>query len=62
MLWSDIKYYLSKGILHVDSLSDKRKKANFSLHHDWNAVVLNTLLHYLWQDHRKEKLAKGETI
>lgn len=62
VLWSDIKYYLSKGILHVDSLSDKRKKANFSLHHDWNAVVLNTLLHYLWQDHRKEKLAKGETI
>jgi len=62
VVWSDIKYYLSKGILHVDSLSDKRKKAVFSLHHDWNAVVLNTLLHYLWQDHRKEKLAKGETI
>lgn len=62
VLWSDIKYYLSKGILHVESLSDKRKKAEFSLHYDWNAVVLNTLLHYLWQEHRKEKLAKGEKI
>jgi hypothetical protein len=60
--WRDIKYYLSKGILHIDSLSDKRKKVNVSLHYDWNAVVLNTLLHYLWQDHRKEKLAKGEKI
>jgi hypothetical protein len=60
--WSDLKYYLNKGILHVESLSDKKKKASFSLHHDWNAVVLNTLLHYLWQDHRKEKLAKGQAI
>ncbi|TKB95143.1 hypothetical protein [Pedobacter cryophilus] len=62
VLWRDIKYYLSKGILHIDSLSDKRKKVSVSLHYDWNAVVLNTLLHYLWQDHRKEKLAKGEKI
>ncbi|WP_304067341.1 hypothetical protein [Pedobacter glucosidilyticus] len=60
--WNDIKYYLDKGILHVDSISDKRKKVKLSLHHDWNAVVLNTLMHYLWQDHRKEKLAKGEKI
>lgn len=60
--WSDIKYYLNKGILYVESLSNKNKKATFSLHYDWNAVVLNTLMHYLWQEHRKEKLAKGETI
>ncbi len=60
--WSDLKYYLNKGILYVESLSDRKKKATFSLHNDWNAVVLNTLLHYLWQDHRKEKLAKGQTI
>nr|WP_294899747.1 hypothetical protein [uncultured Pedobacter sp.] len=60
--WSDLKYYLNKGILYVESLSDRKKKATFSLHHDWNAVVLNTLLHYLWQDHRKEKLAKGQAI
>jgi hypothetical protein len=60
--WRDIKYYLKKGILHIDSISDSRKKISLSLHYDWNAVVLNTLLHYLWQDHRKEKLAKGETI
>lgn len=60
--WSDIKYYLNKGILYVESLSDKKKQATFSLHHDWNAVVLNTLMHYLWQDHRKEKLAKGQAI
>lgn len=60
--WNDIKYYLQQGILHIDSISDKRKKTTLSLHHDWNAVVLNTLLHYLWQDHRKEKLAKGEKI
>ncbi len=60
--WSDIKYYLKKGILHIDSRSDKRKKVTLSLHYDWNAVVLNTLLHYLWQEHRKEKLAKGQSI
>lgn len=60
--WSDLKYYLNKGILYVESLSDKKKRAVFSLHNDWNAVVLNTLLHYLWQDHRKEKLAKGQVI
>ena len=60
--WSELKYYLNKGVLYVESLSDRNKKATFSLHNDWNAVVLNTLLHYLWQDHRKEKLAKGQTI
>lgn len=60
--WSDLKYYLTKGILYVESLSNKKKQATFSLHNDWNAVVLNTLLHYLWQDHRKEKLAKGQAI
>lgn len=60
--WNDLKYYLKEGVLCVDSIGDKRKKAKFSLHNDWNAVVLNTLLHYLWQDHRKEKLAKGEKI
>ncbi|WP_017259381.1 hypothetical protein [Pedobacter arcticus] len=60
--WANLKYYLNKGILYVESLDDRSKKATFSLHHDWNAVVLNTLLHYLWQDHRKEKLAKGQEI
>ncbi|MDA9555313.1 hypothetical protein N9R54_03675 [Pelobium sp.] len=60
--WNDIKYYLSKGILHIDCLSNKKKKVSLSLHYDWNAVVLNTMLHYLWQDHRKEKLAKGDKI
>ncbi|MFC5283872.1 hypothetical protein [Pedobacter alpinus] len=62
VLWSDIKYYLNKGILTVESLSNKNKKATFSLHNDWNAVVLNTLMHYLWQDQRKDKLAKGKAI
>lgn len=60
--WSDVKYFLKKGILHIESYSDKRKMVSLSLHYDWNAVVLNTLLHYLWQEHRKEKLAKGEKI
>ncbi len=60
--WSDLKYYLNKGVLYVESLSDRKKRATFSLHNDWNAVVLNTLLHYLWQDSRKEKLAKGKVI
>ncbi len=60
--WSNLKYYLNKGILYVECLDSKSKKATFSLHNDWNAVVLNTLLHYLWQDHRKEKLAKGQEI
>ena len=60
--WTDIKYYLNKGILHIDSLNENKKKVFFSLHHDWNAVVLNTLMHYLWQEHRREKLIKGEKI
>lgn len=60
--WSDVKYFLKKGILHIESYSDRKKKVSLSLHYDWNAVVLNTLLHYLWQEHRKEKLAKGEKI
>lgn len=60
--WSDVKYYLDKGILHIDCLSSKKKKVRLSLHHDWNAVVLNTLMHYLWQDNRKLKLARGEKI
>jgi len=60
--WKDIQYRLNQGMLFISSISDKRKKVTFSLHYDWNAVVLNTLLHYLWQDHRKEKLARGEKI
>ncbi|WP_353140009.1 hypothetical protein [Pseudopedobacter sp.] len=60
--WSDLKYYLNKGILHIESVSNKKKKVLLSLHNDWNAVVLNTLMHYLWQDNRKTKLAKGEKI
>lgn len=60
--WSDLKYYLNKGILHIESISNKKKKVLLSLHNDWNAVVLNTLMHYLWQDNRKTKLARGEKI
>ena len=60
--WSQIKYFLDKGVLHVQDMYDKKKNINVSLHNDWNAVVLNTLLHYLSQEHRKEKLEKGEKI
>ncbi|MFN0255125.1 hypothetical protein [Pedobacter ureilyticus] len=60
--WSQTKYFLDKGILHVQDMYDKKKNINVSLHNDWNAVVLNTLLHYLSQEHRKEKLEKGEKI
>lgn len=60
--WADSDYYLEKGFLHLDSKTNGKMKAKLSIHNDWNAVVLNTLLHYLWQDNRKEKLAKGEVI
>ncbi|WP_199117126.1 hypothetical protein [Pedobacter sp. ASV28] len=60
--WSQIKYFLDKGVLHIQDMYDKKKKVAVSLHNDWNAVVLNTLLHYLSQEHRKEKLEKGEKI
>jgi len=60
--WSDIKYFLKKGILNIKSTENSRQKIQLSLHNDWNAVVLNTLLHYLWQEKRKEKLAKGQSI
>lgn len=60
--WSDIEYHQDKGILNIKCISDGRKKVALSFHYDWNAVVLNTLLHYLWQEHRKEKLQKGEKL
>lgn len=60
--WADLKYFLKKGVLHVKSTENMRQKVQLSLHNDWNAVVLNTLLHYLWQEHRKDKLARGESI
>ncbi len=60
--WTQIKYFLNKGVLHIQDMYDKKKKIAVSLHHDWNAVVLNTLLHYLSQEHRKDRLEKGEKI
>lgn len=60
--WANSTYLLDKGILNISSRTDSKIKANLSIHNDWNAVVLNTLLHYLWQDGRKEKLAKGQSI
>lgn len=60
--WANITYHLNKGVLQINCSNNNKIKANLSIHNDWNAVVLNTLLHYLWQDGRKEKLAKGQTI
>jgi hypothetical protein len=60
--WANSSYYLEKGVLHIKSVNDGKINAKLSIHNDWNAVVLNTLLHYLWQDSRKEKLAKGQKI
>ncbi|RZL45932.1 MAG: hypothetical protein EOP00_16520 [Pedobacter sp.] len=60
--WTAIKYHLDKGILHLQDVNDTNKKVALSLHYDWNAVVLNTLLHFLWQEKRREKLQKGEHI
>ena len=60
--WADSKYFLADGVLNIQSKNDNKIKAKLSIHNDWNAVVLNTLLHYLWQDSRKEKLAKGQVI
>lgn len=60
--WSQTKYFLDKGVLHVQDMYNKKRNINVSLHNDWNAVVLNTLLHYLSHEHRKEKLEKGEKI
>ena len=60
--WTDIKYHQDKGILHIQDQNDSKKKVALSFHHDWNAVVLNTLLHFLWQEKRREKLQNGEQI
>ena len=60
--WADSKYFLEDGVLNIQSQNDSKIKAKLSIHNDWNAVVLNTLLHYLWQDSRKEKLANGQVI
>ncbi len=60
--WTQIKYFLDKGVLHIQDTYDKKKKISVSLHNDWNAVVLNTLLHYISQEHRNQKLQNGEKI
>lgn len=60
--WSDINYHQDKGLLHIQDQNDPKKKVALSFHHDWNAVVLNTLLHFLWQEKRREKLQRGEHI
>ncbi|MXV52081.1 hypothetical protein GS399_13970 [Pedobacter sp. HMF7647] len=60
--WNQLKHNLDKGIVYVGSTSEENKKSALKLHDDWNAVCLNTLLHYLWQDNRRNKLAKGEKI
>jgi hypothetical protein len=60
--WADSKYFLENGVLNIQSQNDSKMKTKLSIHNDWNAVVLNTLLHYLWQDSRKEKLARGQAI
>ncbi len=62
LAWSQMRYFLDKGILHIQDRYNKKKKLAFSLHHDWNAVVLNTLLHFLAQDGRMARLEKGEKI
>jgi hypothetical protein len=60
--WSDVNYHQDKGLLHIQDINDAKKKVALSFHHDWNAVVLNTLMHFLWQEKRREKLQKGEQI
>ena len=60
--WTSLNYHLDKGILHIEDVNDTKKKVALSLHYDWNAVVLNTLMHFLWQDKRREKLQRGEHI
>lgn len=60
--WADVRYFQKKGNLHLEGIGSYNKIATLSLHDNWNAVVLNTLLHYLWQEHRREKLQKGEKI
>jgi len=60
--WSDINYHQDKGLLHIQHAYDAKKRVALSFHHDWNAVVLNTLLHFLWQEKRREKLQNGEQI
>lgn len=60
--WTEIKYHQDKGLLHIQDVNDDKKKVAVSFHYDWNAVVLNTLMHFLWQEKRREKLQKGEQI
>lgn len=60
--WANSNYKLDKGVLKISAKNNGNLKAKLSIHNDWNAVVLNTLLHYLWQDGRKEKLADGLAI
>lgn len=60
--WGDINYHQDKGLLHIQDSNDSKKKVALSFHYDWNAVVLNTLMHFLWQDNRRMKLQNGEQI
>lgn len=60
--WAQLEYQQEQGVLYIANTNKRKQKVSASFHDDWNAVVLNTFLHYLWQDHRKEKLQKGQTI
>jgi hypothetical protein len=60
--WAESNYYVENGYLHIESKTDRKIKTKMNIYNEWNVVVLNTLLHYLWLDNRKEKLALGESI
>ncbi len=60
--WSNSSHTLDKGFLVIESNASSKIKTKLSLHDEWNAVVLNTIMHYVGQDRRSEKLKRGEKI
>jgi len=60
--WAESNYYVENGYLHIESKTDRKIKTKMNIYNEWNVVVLNTLLHYLWLDGRKEKIARGQAI
>lgn len=60
--WSQTKFYLNKGIFYIQDQNRRKRKFAFSLHNDWNAVIMQTLMHYLSHQNRILKLEKGDAI
>ncbi len=56
--WGNIRKSMGLGHLHLYSNENKKIKCRINLQKVWNAVVLSSVLDYLWKDGRVYRLAE----